>query len=187
MIARTLAVMHAVSRDGADFRFATASPRQPQGPPVLVELADHALNEQERLIRDARQAGAEAAGEAALLVFLGDLALDFLPIDAERRVGQAVAERLAGVPILGEGLAEGDPARVLALDLVRHRPSADPPWMKLAQRRHLSFFIAGRTCRCVAFQAQRLPKGHQPVGGFGSRRCSSATEGMPPVPQVGSP
>ena len=125
MIARTLAVMHAVSRDGADFRFATASPRQPQGPPVLVELADHALNEQERLIRDARQAGAEAAGEAALLVFLGDLALDFLPIDAERRVGQAVAERLAGVPILGEGLAEGDPARVLALDLVRHRPSAD--------------------------------------------------------------
>ena len=127
-MARTLAVMHAVSRDGADFRFAAASPRQPQGPPVLVELADHALNEQERLIRDARQAAAEAAGEAALLVLLGDLALDFLPIDAERRVGQAVAERLAGVPILDEGLAEGDPARVLALDLVRHRPSADPPW-----------------------------------------------------------
>ena len=90
-MARTLAViMHAMCRDGADFRFATASPRQPQGPPVLVELADHVLNEQGRLIRDARQAGAEAAGEAALLLFLGDPALDFLPIDAERRVGQAV-------------------------------------------------------------------------------------------------
>ncbi|MHB1826058.1 MAG: hypothetical protein ACYCSY_12665 [Acidiferrobacter sp.] len=39
-MARTLAVIiHAMCCDGADFRFATASPRQAQRPPVLVELA----------------------------------------------------------------------------------------------------------------------------------------------------
>ena len=66
------------------------------------------LQEQEGAVVDARQAGAEAAVEALIGVFLLDLVGDHLPLDAERRVSQQVVELLAVEGILGERVAERD-------------------------------------------------------------------------------
>jgi hypothetical protein len=81
-----------------------------------LHLADHVLQEQEGAVVDARQAGAEAAGEAfvAVLVLYG--LLDLLPLHAEGRVGEHVVEALAGVAVVGEAVAAGDVARVLGLE-----------------------------------------------------------------------
>lgn len=45
-----------------------------------------------------------------------DLVLDLLPLHPERWVGQHVVEGLAGVAVVGEGVAEGDVLRILSLD-----------------------------------------------------------------------
>ena len=55
-----------------------------------LQLADHVLEEQERAVVDARQAGPEATAEAELVVLVLDLPLDLLPLDAERRIGEEV-------------------------------------------------------------------------------------------------
>ena len=60
-----------------------------------LHLADHVLEEEERAVVDAGQAGAEATVEAELLVLVLDLLLDLLPLDAEGRVGEQVVERAA--------------------------------------------------------------------------------------------
>jgi hypothetical protein len=70
--------------------------------------------EQQRAVADARQAGAEAAVEALLLVLLADFLLDLLPLHAEGRVGQHVVELLAGQAVVAERVAEDDVGDVLA-------------------------------------------------------------------------
>ena len=61
-----------------------------------LELADHVLKKQQRAVVHARQAGAEAAVEAALLVLALDLLLLLLPVHAEGRIGEEVVERVGG-------------------------------------------------------------------------------------------
>jgi hypothetical protein len=81
-----------------------------------AHLRQQMQQEQQRAIRDARQAGAEATGMAHLLVLAADLLLDLLPLHAEGRVGQHVVELLRRVAVVGEGVAGDDVAHVLALD-----------------------------------------------------------------------
>ena len=57
-----------------------------------LHLGDHVLEEEEAAVVDARQPGAEAAGEAELLVLVADLVLDLLPLHPERRIGEQVVE-----------------------------------------------------------------------------------------------
>ena len=118
-----------------------------------------------RAVVDARQPGAEPAGEAlASRARRWIDVLDLLPLHPERRVGEHVVELLA---------RRGRPRRrscrstmllgVLALD---HH-------VGLADRRRTRRSAPGRT----------PPAGRR---GFSSRRYSSATESIPPVPQAGS-
>src|SRR5690606_36046514 len=89
-------------------------------------LAEHVLEKQQGAIVDARQAGAEAAVEAELVVLLGDVILLGLPFHAEGRVGQHVVEGFVGVAVAvhhaflaapgAEGVAEDDLMGVLTLD-----------------------------------------------------------------------
>ena len=80
-----------------------------------LQLADHVLEEEERAVVDARQAGPEATAEAELVVLVLDLALDLLPLDAERRVGEEVVVASALEGVLAEAVAETDVRRLLAL------------------------------------------------------------------------
>jgi hypothetical protein len=66
--------------------------------------------EQELAIALARQAGTEAAVEAAFGVLGPDLSLDLGPVDAERRVGDPVvkARIRAGMSVLRQAVAEAD-------------------------------------------------------------------------------
>ncbi len=63
------------------------------------------LQEEQRSVINARQAGAETAGEAELFVLALDFTLLLLPIHAEGRVGQEVIEGLARELVLGEAVA----------------------------------------------------------------------------------
>ena len=63
-----------------------------------LHLGDHVLEEQERAVVDARQAGAEPAAEALVLVLSFGSVLHRLPLHAERRIGQHVVELLPGKP-----------------------------------------------------------------------------------------
>ncbi len=83
--------------------------------PLGLHLADHVLQEEERAVVDARQAGAEAAVVAEALGLVADEALLRLPLHAEGRVGKQVVEARAGVAVGGEAVAEGDVLEVLAL------------------------------------------------------------------------
>ena len=82
-----------------------------------LELVDHVLQEEQRAVVDARQPGAEAAVEAALVVLLLDLLLLLLPVHAEGRIGEEVVEGLARELVLGEAVAEAD---VVAAAVVVH-------------------------------------------------------------------
>ena len=55
-------------------------------------LSHHVLQEEQRAVVHARQPGAEAAVETALVVLLLDLLLLFLPVHAEGRIGEEVVE-----------------------------------------------------------------------------------------------
>ena len=81
-----------------------------------AHLRQQVHQEQQRPVRDARQAGAEAAVVPLLLVLVADLLLDLLPLHAEGRIGEAVVEGLAGVAVVGQGVAEHDVRHVLPLD-----------------------------------------------------------------------
>src|SRR5207249_61009 len=82
-----------------------------------LKLADHMLQKQQRPVIHARQAGAEAAGEAKLFVLPLDLLLLPLPIHSERRVSQKIVESLAIELILGETVAK---ANVVAAAIMVH-------------------------------------------------------------------
>ena len=69
-----------------------------------------------RAVVDAGQAGPEATAEAELVVLVLDLALDLLPLDAERRVGEEVVVAGALEGVLAEAVAEADVRRLLALE-----------------------------------------------------------------------
>lgn len=73
-----------------------------------AHLRDQVQQEEHRAVRDRRQTRAETALEAHLFVLLADLPLGGLPLDTEGRIGEAVVEDLAGVGVLGEGVAEDD-------------------------------------------------------------------------------
>ena len=64
------------------------------------------LEEEQRAVVHARQAGAEAAVEAELVVLALDLLLLLLPVHAEGRIGEEVVEVLAGELVVGEAVAE---------------------------------------------------------------------------------
>ena len=64
------------------------------------------LQEEQRTVVHPRKAGAEAAVETALVVFLLDLLLLFLPVHPEGRIGEEVVEGLAGEVVRGEAVAE---------------------------------------------------------------------------------
>ena len=81
-----------------------------------AHLAEQVQQEQQRAVRHARQAGAEAAAVALLLVLVADGLLDLLPLHAEGRVGQHVVEQLAEQAVVGQRVAEHDVADVLAAD-----------------------------------------------------------------------
>ncbi len=74
--------------------------------------------EQQRAIRDTRQAGAEATVEALLAVLVSDLLLHLLPLHAKRRVAEHEVKVVlgAGQLIVGQGIAQLDAGHVLALD-----------------------------------------------------------------------
>jgi hypothetical protein len=73
--------------------------------------------EQQRPVGHAGQAGAEAAGEAFLLVLgLANFLFDLLPVHAKGRVGEHVVELLAGEAVFRQRIAPHDVLRVLALD-----------------------------------------------------------------------
>ena len=82
-----------------------------------LELADHVLQEEQRAVVHARQPGAEAAVEAALVVLPLDLLLLLLPVHAEGRIGEEVVEGLARELVVGEAVAE---AHVVAAAVVVH-------------------------------------------------------------------
>jgi hypothetical protein len=82
-----------------------------------LELVDHVLQEEQRAVVHARQPGAEAAVEAALVVLLLDLLLLLLPVHAEGRIGEEVVEGLARELVLGEAVAVAD---VVARAVVVH-------------------------------------------------------------------
>ncbi|BBF66585.1 hypothetical protein AFERRID_28030 [Acidithiobacillus ferridurans] len=69
---------------------------------------------QQGAIGDARQSGAEASPVAHVLVFFADSGLDFLPLDAEGRVGQHVIEVLAAMAVVGQGVPRNDIGHILA-------------------------------------------------------------------------
>jgi hypothetical protein len=66
-----------------------------------AHLAEQVQQEEQRAVGHTRQAGAEAAVVALLLVLLADFLLDLLPLHAEGRVGEHVVELLASVAIVG--------------------------------------------------------------------------------------
>ena len=66
--------------------------------PHEFELIDHVLQKEQRAVVHARQPGAEAAVEAALVVLLLDFLLLLLPVHAEGRIGEEVIEGLVGEP-----------------------------------------------------------------------------------------
>ncbi len=72
--------------------------------------------EQQRAVRDPGQPRPEAAGVALEGMFVLDLLLDLLPVDAERRIGEHVIEMPAMELVAGQGVAEFDVADLLALD-----------------------------------------------------------------------
>ena len=100
-------------------------------------LSPHVLQEEQRAIVHARQPGAEAAVEAALVSLLLDLLLLLLPVHAEGRIGEEVVESLACKLVPGEAVAEADiVAAAVVVHLLhqhnhpqlRHRPAlADLP------------------------------------------------------------
>jgi hypothetical protein len=71
----------------------------------------------QRAVVHPRQAGAEPAVEAALVVLSLDLLLLLLPVDAEGRVAEEVVEGLGRELVLGEDVAEAD---VVAAAVVAH-------------------------------------------------------------------
>ena len=81
-----------------------------------AHLADQMQQEQQRTVRYARQAGAEAAVVALALVFLADVLFDLFPFHAERRIGQHVVEFLVRVAVIGKGVAGFDVGDILAFD-----------------------------------------------------------------------
>ena len=70
----------------------------------------------QRPVAHAREAGAETPVEALGLRLLADLLLDFLPLDAERRIGEHVVEVFAVQAIRRERVPEDDVGDVLPLD-----------------------------------------------------------------------
>jgi len=64
--------------------------------------------EEQRTVVHARQARAEAAVEATLVVLLLDLLLLLLPVHAEGRIGKEVIKGLAREPVVREAVAEAD-------------------------------------------------------------------------------
>ena len=101
----------------ADFGFARAGAAGEQGRAVehdaeaaaalhrRTHLADEVQQEQQRAVRDAGQAGAEASVVALASVLLADFLLDLLPFHAERRIGQHVVEFPVRVAVVREGVA----------------------------------------------------------------------------------
>jgi hypothetical protein len=88
------------------------------------------LQEEQRAVVDARQAGAEATAVAQGLGLVLDVPLLLLPLHAEGRVGQHVVEGALALGVAveavpGEGVAEDDVVGVLALD--QHVSLADGP------------------------------------------------------------
>lgn len=81
-----------------------------------AHLADRMQQGQQRAVRDARQAGTEAAGMALLVMLPPHLAPDRRPIDVEGRVGEHVVECPCGMPVLVQSISGQDGANVLALD-----------------------------------------------------------------------
>ena len=79
-------------------------------------LADEMHQEEQGAVRHARQAGAEAAVEALLLVLLANLLLDLLPFDAEGRIGEHVVELLVRVAVVGQRVARDDVGDILPFD-----------------------------------------------------------------------
>ena len=119
--------------------------------------------EQQRAVGDARQAGAEAAVEALLLVLLADFLLDLLPLHAEGRIGEHVVEFLPRMAVVGERVAEHDVGDILALD--QHVGLADG----------------------VGLGVELLAEHGEPrLAGCARAGTRPATESMPPVPAVGS-
>ena len=85
------------------------------------------LEEEERAIVDAGDAGAEAAVVALVVVLLEDGVFFDFPLHAEGRVGEHVVELVIGEVILGlavaEGVAEFDVVERVAFD--EHVGAAD--------------------------------------------------------------
>ena len=75
------------------------------------------LQEEQRAVVHARQAGPEAAIEATLIVLLLDLLLLLLPVHAEGRIGEEVVVGLAVELVLGKAVAVPD---VVAAAVVVH-------------------------------------------------------------------
>ena len=96
-----------------------------------AHFRQHVLQEQQRAVVDARQPRAEPAGIAEGLGLVPNRLALLLPLHAEGRVGQHVVEgprpaRVVGPEgVRGEGVAEMDVVRVLALD--EHVGLADRP------------------------------------------------------------
>ncbi len=72
--------------------------------------------EQHRSVAHPRQAGAEPAVEALLLVLVPDSLLYLLPFHAEGRVGKHVVEPALRVAVVAQGVAGNDVGDILALD-----------------------------------------------------------------------
>ena len=81
-----------------------------------THLGHEVQQKQQRTVADTRQAGAEATVKSLLFGFLADFLFDFLPLNAERRIGEHVVEHLAVQAVGGKRIAENDVGDVLALD-----------------------------------------------------------------------
>ena len=96
-----------------------------------AHLREHVLEEEQRAVVDARQAGAEAAVVAERFGLPLDVAALLLPLHAEGRVGEHVVEGPPAAPVVvcegvpREGVPEADVVVVLALD--EHVGLADRP------------------------------------------------------------
>ena len=96
-----------------------------------AHLVDHVLQKQQCAVVDAWGARTKAAIETELARLVFDVALLLLPLHTKRRVGQHVIEAallallVAGVGILGEGVAQGDVVGIFAFD--EHVGAADGP------------------------------------------------------------
>ena len=129
-----------------------------------LELADHVLEEEQRAVVHARQAGAETATEALLFMFGFDFLGLFLPVNAKGRVGEEVVEFVRAELVVVERVTEADFAVLAAFD-------EEVGLAATAKARLLSSWPKTSGWASAWFRSCR-------------QRCASAN--MPPVPQVGS-